>query len=68
MTKKQINNKIKHLDLEIQGKKGDGYFYFIDKKTGDQIGDSVYICYLNQASIYKWLAIALEARKAEIAL
>ena len=58
MTIKRINRAIKHLNLEIV--RGKGYAYFIDP-TGNQIGDSVWVCYLNQLTIDRWIEQAKSA-------
>jgi hypothetical protein len=57
MTKARINKAIKHLGLVITGNIGDGYFYFLNE-NGDQVGDSVYVCYLNQLSLKGWISEA----------
>ena len=62
MTTQRINRAIAHLDLEIVYTRGDGYFYFIDTNTGDQIGDSVFVCYMNQLTIEQWVNTATFAR------
>lgn len=56
MTKRSINKYLKCLGLpmEVCGTRGDGYFYFIHTETGDQVGDSVYVCYLNQFTYERW--------------
>lgn len=63
MNKRRINRAIKHLGLEIQGNQWDGYYYFLDLKTQDQIGDSVMVCYLNQQTLERWVADATAARE-----
>ena len=55
MTTAKINKAIKHLNLEIIHQRGSGYSYFLDLTTGNQIGDSVPICYLNQRSLEGWI-------------
>lgn len=62
MTKMLINKNIKHLGLEIVGTRGDGYFYFLDTTTSEQVGNSVNVCYLNQMSLDKWVKAAEFAR------
>jgi hypothetical protein len=59
MTKARINKAIRHLGIEIIGNKGDGYFYFVDLagKIG-QIGQSVWVCYLNHQSLQRWVSDA----------
>lgn len=54
MTKKVINKAIAHLGLEIVGN-GDGYFYFVGLEWGNQIGESVMVCYLNHLTLEEWV-------------
>lgn len=61
MTSRAINRAIKHTGLII--KRGVGYQYFDDAITGDQVGESVYVCYLNQYTIEQWIEEAEYARK-----
>jgi hypothetical protein len=65
MTKARINRAIKHLGLEIWGTRGDGYFYFLDLKTEEQIGESVMVCYLKHLTLEKWVEEAKWAREQE---
>jgi hypothetical protein len=65
MTKKKINQAIKHLNLEIVGN-GDGYFYFLDLTTTYQIGESVIVCYLNHLTLDRWVEEATHARNSNI--
>lgn len=58
ITKKQINRAIQSTGLEIQSTKNDGYAYFTSLETGDQIGDSVMVCFLNQLTIPEWTQAA----------
>lgn len=62
MTTSKINRAIKHLGLEIVHERGSGYSYFLDLETGDQVGDSVLVCYLNQLPLNRWVKEAEEAR------
>jgi hypothetical protein len=62
MNKKIINKAIQYLDLEIQGNRQDGYYYFTDRKNGEQIGESVMVCYLNQLTLTDWIKEAMVAR------
>lgn len=56
MTKSKINSAIKHTGLKVEGKRGDGYFYFLDAATDYCIpNSSVYVCYLNQLSLAQWV-------------
>jgi hypothetical protein len=61
MTKQRINRAIKHLNLEIQGNRRDGYFYFTDLTTGAQVGESIMVCYLNQQPLERWVQDATSA-------
>jgi hypothetical protein len=63
MTTARINKAIKHLDVEIIHERGSGYSYFLDLKTGSQVGDSVAVCYLNQLPLNRWVEEAEEARQ-----
>ena len=65
LTKARINKAIAHTGLEVLGN-GDGYFYFLDKTTGDQIGRSVYVCRINHQSLPDWVRDAEEARSSDI--
>lgn len=60
MTKQRIDAAIKHTGLELTYTRGDGYFYFLDGE-GNQVGDSVYVCYMNQLPLDQWV---LEAEHA----
>jgi hypothetical protein len=62
MTTLKINRAIRHLNLEIIHQRGSGYGYFLDTTTGDQIGDSVPVCYLNTLSLERWIQEAAAAR------
>lgn len=63
MTTSKINRAIKHLGLEIVHKRGSGYSYFLDLKSGNQIGESVIVCYLNQLPLSRWVEEAEDARR-----
>lgn len=60
MTVKRINAAIAHLGLEII--RGEGYQYFLDK-DGNQVGESVSVCYLNHLKLSAWVACAERALK-----
>ena len=60
MTSKRINRAIKHTGLKITYTRGDGYFYFTDIDDFT-VGDSVYVCYMNQFSLGQWVEQAEEA-------
>jgi hypothetical protein len=62
MTTKQINKAIRHTGLEIVYTKGDGVFYFLDSE-GYQVGETVYVCYLNQLTLDQWVRQAEECAK-----
>lgn len=61
MTKAIINRAIKHLGLEIVHERGSGYSYFLNLETGDQIGESVLVCYLYQLTLDRWVEEAKHA-------
>lgn len=63
MTKAKINRAIKKYNLEIIHERGSGYSYFLDLTTGDQVGESVCVCYLNQQSLEGWVEDARVARE-----
>jgi hypothetical protein len=63
MTTAKINKAIKDLNLEIVHQRGSGYSYFLDLTTGNQIGESVVVCYLNQLTLPRWVEEAEYARK-----
>lgn len=63
MTSRAINRAIKHTGLIIN--RGRGYQYFTDAVTDEQIGESVYVCYLNQYTIEQWIEEAEYARKED---
>ena len=65
ITKKQINRAVSHLDLYVVGN-GDGYFYFVCKRTGSTIGSSCLWPRLNDVSLDRWLAEAEAARQSGI--
>jgi hypothetical protein len=60
LTINRINKAIEHTGLVIHGN-GDGYFYFLEKVTGYQMGCNVNVCRLNHQSLEDWI------RDAEIA-
>ncbi len=63
MTVDKINRVIKHLNLEIV--RGRGYSYFLELNTGNQVGESVPVCYLNALTLDQWVEEAEQARKVE---
>lgn len=60
MSKAKINRAIRHTGLTVHGARGDYCFYFINA-NGDQIGETVYVAYLNHLTIGKWVAEAENA-------
>lgn len=58
----RINSTIKKHNLTLAYTKGDGYFYFIDSTTGDQVGESVMVAKLHHLSIQQWRDEAAAAR------
>lgn len=62
MTVKRINAAIAHLGLEIV--RGEGYQYFLDK-AGNQVGESVPVCYLNHLTLSAWVESAKLALRQE---
>lgn len=63
-TLKTVNNYLQSHTPELELVKGEGYFYFIDTLTDDQIKsrfdgfyevpDSIYVCHLCHLSLEKW--------------
>ena len=62
----EINAALKRagLPVEIQNNR-DGYAYFTSTLTGAQVGESVFVCYLNQQTVGEWVADARHAIKQE---
>lgn len=65
MTTTKINKKIKKFNLEIVNNRGSGYSYFLDLTTGNQVGESVMVCYLKHLSLDEWVKQAESASKSE---
>jgi hypothetical protein len=61
----RINRAIRYLGLRLKGN-GDGYFYFIDTKTGYQVGRNVDRPRLHHAPIETWVQDAVIARNSGI--
>ena len=63
ITSRAINAAIRAagLNVEIINNR-DGYSYFLDR-DGNQVGESVYICYLNQQTVDEWVEHARHAIK-----
>ena len=65
MTKKQINNAIKYLGLEVAGKAGDGCYYFIDLETNRAVHEAepVWIGSMSHLNKSQWVEEAETAAK-----
>lgn len=63
MSTSLINRKIKHLNLEIIHNRKDAYSYFLDLTSGNQVGESVMVCYLNQLTLEEWVQEAKSAKE-----
>lgn len=65
ITKKQINSAIKHLELEIAGKAGDGCYYFIDLETGKAVSEAepVWVGSMSHLNKSQWIEEAEGAAK-----
>lgn len=59
-TLRQVNHAVRPLGVELI--RGDGYFYFLDLRTQDQIGSSVTVFRLNHASLDFWVSEAVSCR------
>jgi hypothetical protein len=56
ITKRAINSAIKRAGLPVIIENNrNGYSYFTSTETGNQVGESVCLCYLNQQSIELWV-------------
>jgi len=62
LTTARINSTIKKYNLEVTYTKGDGYFYFLDLTTGDQVGESVMVAKMHHLTIQQWRDAAADAR------
>ena len=63
ITQKKINAALRAVGLGVEiVNNRDGYSYFLDR-DGNQVGESVYICYLNQQTISEWVEHARFAIK-----
>lgn len=62
LTTARINSTIKKHGLEVAYTKGDGYFYFLDLKTGEQVGESVMVARMHHLTIQQWRDAAAAAR------
>ena len=65
MTKKRINESIKHLSLEVAGRAGEGCYYFIDTDTGQAISQAkpVMVASMGHLSKSQWVEEAERAAK-----
>lgn len=54
-TLKQVNKAIVAKGYEFELVKGNGYFYFSPTGKDDNFGPSVYVCYLNQLTLDRWV-------------
>lgn len=60
----EINRAIRHTGLKVVAcPRNGGYSYFLDLKTGNQIGSSVYVNRQTQLAIPQWVAEAETAAK-----
>jgi len=62
LTSARINSTIKKHNIEVVYTKGDGYFYFLDLTTGDQVGESVMVAKMHHLTIQQWREAAEAAR------
>jgi len=67
LTKARIDQTIKKHNLEVVYTKGDGYFYFLDLTTKDQVGESVLVAKMHHLTIQQWREAA-EAARATVPL
>lgn len=65
MTTSRINQAIKHLGLKIVHTRGSGCSYFLDAH-GNQVGESIMVCCLNQQTLDQWVETAKYTRKQVI--
>ena len=56
----RINSTIKKFGVELV--RGEGYHYFLDLETGNQVGESVMVAKLYQFDIERWRSEAAAAR------
>ena len=62
LTTARINSTIKKHNLELAYTKGDGYFYFVDLTTKQQVGESVMVAKMHHLTIQQWREAAEAAR------
>lgn len=65
MTKKQIDEAIAHTGLRVEGKPGDGCYYFVDIETDSPVPDaeSIYIGRMCDFKKSQWIEEAEDAAK-----
>lgn len=62
MTKKRINAKIADLGIEVQGRAGDGCYYFTAISTGNALNaESVMVAAIAQLNLSQWRSEAERA-------
>jgi hypothetical protein len=54
-TLKQVNKKLAERGHEFELVKGNGYFYFAPTGKDDNFGPTVYVCYLYELSVDRWV-------------
>ena len=59
-----INRAIKHTGLKLRA--GRGYYYFVSRSTGDQIGESEYVYRCEQLPIERWIVAAERRTSSKI--
>ena len=65
-TKKSIDKKIIDLGLEVQGRAGDGCYYFTATATDAALdAESVYIGSMRHLTLARWREEALEALESD---
>ena len=62
----KINRVIQHLNLEVV--RGNGYSYFLDLDSRDQVGESVMVAGLSQYSLEQWIEEATAARNSVVSV
>ena len=54
-TLRQVNKALVAKGYKFALVRGDGYFYFEPTGKDDKFGPTVYVCYLNQLSLDRWV-------------
>lgn len=62
-SKRTVDARIKPLGLTIEHERGSGYFYFRDLVTGNQVGESVFVCYWHHLTLDQWEMQAAATRQ-----